>query len=502
MNEFFDNVTIFFASLTETETIILVIAGILLFAIGLIIGYILQRRSTKRYQKELLLMRSERDEYARRATRLQDENKKIAKELEAVSRDKVAALDRIQALDAALREAENLHATLRQRNEELTATNQSYAATIESLNDQVIGLKTQNERLLEDARNTTAASSGSVAGAGGIDEGAKGSDPNLGAYLNAFEARFQHLEDRLLTLTEENATLRATAGYRAPDYAPEERFDDVPVTVVPQPIPPPVATNAAGEPLVIRADTTEPGIRKGSHGEVDVVVTTTPSVQVPVAAEYDEVLSDDLTRIKNIGPFLQQKLNEVDIYKYEQIAGWTEADILTYTELIGYVPGVIQRDDWVGQAQRLTTDSDEVATVPGEETGTFGTHHTIAHAHIDSATEASPAAAAPVPDIAEAAAATAFPAEDGAKHPLVDQSKLRIVEGIGPGIEALLHDAGVTTLSVLADTEPDRLREILDAGGPRFKSHNPKTWPIQAGLAADGKIVELQAWQKELKGGK
>jgi hypothetical protein len=56
-------------------------------------------------------------------------------------------------------------------------------------------------------------------------------------------------------------------------------------------------------------------------------------------------------------------------------------------------------------------------------------------------------------------------------------------------------------LSVLAETPTERLQELLDEAGPRFKSQDPKTWPVQAGLAADGKLEELKAWQGELKGG-
>ena len=82
------------------------------------------------------------------------------------------------------------------------------------------------------------------------------------------------------------------------------------------------------------------------------------------------------------------------------------------------------------------------------------------------------------------------------------EDDLKVVEGIGPKIESILKASGIHSLGVLADTGTERLREILDEAGSRFKSHNPKTWAVQAGLAADGKIAELKAWQKELKGGK
>lgn len=79
---------------------------------------------------------------------------------------------------------------------------------------------------------------------------------------------------------------------------------------------------------------------------------------------------------------------------------------------------------------------------------------------------------------------------------------LKKVEGIGPAIEKLLHNAGIRTFVQLAGTKPERIREILDAAGERFRIHNPGTWPEQAAMARDGRWDELNAWQDELKGGK
>lgn len=79
---------------------------------------------------------------------------------------------------------------------------------------------------------------------------------------------------------------------------------------------------------------------------------------------------------------------------------------------------------------------------------------------------------------------------------------LKIVEGIGPKIEELLHKAGIKTWQKLSETSADRLKEILDAAGPNFQIHDPSTWPKQAGLAAAGKWEELKKWQDELSGGK
>ena len=79
---------------------------------------------------------------------------------------------------------------------------------------------------------------------------------------------------------------------------------------------------------------------------------------------------------------------------------------------------------------------------------------------------------------------------------------LKIVEGIGPKIEGLLNEAGITTWRGLADADNAFVQGILDEAGPRYRMHDPETWSKQAALAADGKYDELVKLQDELDGGK
>jgi len=427
MNDFFNLLGDFFQNrpLTNEEQILLLILGILILTIGIIIGWIIQGLTTRRYKKELLLLRKDRDEFEARYRAGETKQKALAKELEAVSREKVEALDRIQGIQNDLSARDTQIAQLQRSNEELTATNQSYTGT-------------------------------NTGGGAGAENGQERNE-NLNAYIATSEARFRELELRLREMNRENQELMLSGRTAAPTN---------PYTGH-QPVVDPRLSGST-EPLVIRADTTEPGARTGNQGGTEVIVETTPSIHVPSISSTEVPETDDLTLIDNIGPFLQGKLNEADIYRYEQIANWTEADIVTYTNLIGYIPGIIQRDDWVGQARGLAIS--EAAHQPGDD-------EEMAFA----------ASTAPTPVEADNEAA---------------EDNLKVVEGIGPKIESILKASGIRTLGVLADTPTERLREILDEAGSRFKSHDPKTWAVQAGLAADGKLEELKAWQKELKGGK
>lgn len=62
---------------------------------------------------------------------------------------------------------------------------------------------------------------------------------------------------------------------------------------------------------------------------------------------------------------------------------------------------------------------------------------------------------------------------------------LKAIAGIGPKIEALLHEAGIRTYAQLAETPVERLREILAQAGPRFRLADPSSWPEQARRLAE-----------------
>ena len=70
-------------------------------------------------------------------------------------------------------------------------------------------------------------------------------------------------------------------------------------------------------------------------------------------SEASENQNDDLTKLDGIGPYIEQRLNDIGIYNYEQLSKLNTEDIQKITELIDFFPGRIERDNWVSQAQLL-----------------------------------------------------------------------------------------------------------------------------------------------------
>jgi predicted flap endonuclease-1-like 5' DNA nuclease len=164
---------------------------------------------------------------------------------------------------------------------------------------------------------------------------------------------------------------------------------------------------------------------------------------------------DDLSRIDGIGPFIEKKLNDANVYTFEQIASWSDADIKIITQRIQYFEGRIEKDNWIGQAKILV---DAPPLEPNnEETTTLDSNN---------------------------------------------NDDLKVIEGIGPKIESILKSAGITSLEQLAKSDPADLQLILEQNEAHYHMHDSTTWPAQARLAANGDWDVLEDYQDELIGGR
>lgn len=63
--------------------------------------------------------------------------------------------------------------------------------------------------------------------------------------------------------------------------------------------------------------------------------------------------ANNLTLIKGIGLWIEERLNMLDIYTFKQISKLTPQDVDIITEILKIPPGRINRDDWIAQAGDL-----------------------------------------------------------------------------------------------------------------------------------------------------
>jgi len=75
--------------------------------------------------------------------------------------------------------------------------------------------------------------------------------------------------------------------------------------------------------------------------------------EAPASAPAAASDAGDLTQITGLGPKAAEKLNEAGVTHIAQIAAWSDEDIERFDALING-RGRIRRDDWVGQAKKLS----------------------------------------------------------------------------------------------------------------------------------------------------
>lgn len=86
------------------------------------------------------------------------------------------------------------------------------------------------------------------------------------------------------------------------------------------------------------------------------------------------------------------------------------------------------------------------------------------------------------------------------KKPLLPdaQDDLKIIVGITPKVEKLLHEQGIYTFESIVQEDVAWLEALLLQGGPSFQKYSPVTWPDQARLADHAKWTELEEYQEIL----
>ncbi|HHG90470.1 MAG TPA: NADH:ubiquinone oxidoreductase [Devosia sp.] len=66
---------------------------------------------------------------------------------------------------------------------------------------------------------------------------------------------------------------------------------------------------------------------------------------------------DDLKRIKGVGPKIEGTLNELGIYHFDQVAGWSDENVDWINGFLSF-KGRVQRENWIEQAKALASGED------------------------------------------------------------------------------------------------------------------------------------------------
>lgn len=149
----------------------------------------------------------------------------------------------------------------------------------------------------------------------------------------------------------------------------------------------------------------------------------TPETDAVAPLLADVPAGDDFTRIHTIDTTLRDRLHNLGMTRFADVGGWSASDVMRFSQALGVVPGRIEQENWVGQAQILAGGG--VTDYPRWR-----------------GSEDTPRAAAPA-----------------------DAERLNRIIGIDPESEGVLRDNGVTSLADIAAWNDDDVALFEDVLG-------------------------------------
>lgn len=135
--------------------------------------------------------------------------------------------------------------------------------------------------------------------------------------------------------------------------------------VAPMPAPDPVhepavvvktAPRTVGEPAAPAALSAAPATAPAAPAAPGAEGEASPAAHVPTPTPPAPASggSDELTRIKGLGPKLAETLQALGVVSFAQIASWDDSAIDRIDDQLGRFKGRIRRDNWVEQARLLS----------------------------------------------------------------------------------------------------------------------------------------------------
>jgi NADH-quinone oxidoreductase subunit E len=116
----------------------------------------------------------------------------------------------------------------------------------------------------------------------------------------------------------------------------------------------PSAPEPAPAPAAEPAPVTAP-VAQAPEAEAPVVEAVEDAVRPEALSGARDGGADDLKMIKGVGPKLEIMLNELGFYHFDQIAGWSAAEVAWVNDNLTGFKGRVSRDNWVEQARKLAS---------------------------------------------------------------------------------------------------------------------------------------------------
>lgn len=325
MDKLKDAINELFVEFTNEHSIIIILFLVGALLIGLLFGWWQGRRGKRKLKKALKQKESE-------LITLQAEHTAVQEQLGLKEADLTKANLEVEELKTNISQIEHEKAQLRSELyetstsfEKIKTENEASVAEIESLNAAILTLEANSAQQAQQLEQT-------VVSDVDISE-VKNNYDTANLRLAAIEEKLSRMERENFSLKEEISAMKDTSSIEFVDDEPTETDEEIEVE------------NVEVSPDAMEFVETE-----------DRSVLARQKLQeafgnrISIASPNEK---DDLKKINGIGPFIEQKLNDIGIYTFKQISEFDNELVEQVTDAIQFFPGRINRDDWVGQAKQL-----------------------------------------------------------------------------------------------------------------------------------------------------
>ncbi|UUV05029.1 NADH-quinone oxidoreductase subunit E [Ruegeria sp. YS9] len=121
----------------------------------------------------------------------------------------------------------------------------------------------------------------------------------------------------------------------------------------------------------------KPAVKQAAEAKAKPVAKDVEAKPTDVKEDQPETLTaardgkaDDLKLLKGVGPKLEQTLNELGFYHYDQIAAWTPEHVAWVDARLKF-KGRIERDGWIEQATKLAAGEETEFAKRAKSEGTY-----------------------------------------------------------------------------------------------------------------------------------
>ena len=210
----------------------------------------------------------------------------------------------------------------------------------------------------------------------GPQNGRFASEPKSGlTSLKDYESGHTKYNASAQLATDIGDTVKRIDGTEVPLLAPWQNAEDktAPAASTSLKEPKPAANKAVDETGIDKREAEAEAKAKpeasAKTGDAATTEAPAPSRDAPTAGTVEGVRpqaldgprngqADDLKQIKGVGPKLEKLCNTLGFYHFDQIAGWSDAEVAWVDENLEGFKGRVTRDEWVSQA-RILADGGE-----------------------------------------------------------------------------------------------------------------------------------------------